>query len=43
MEVWKGALADRTIALGGENGNFGPKDNLTRSQFTAFMYRAHGL
>ncbi|MFE3577530.1 InlB B-repeat-containing protein [Lysinibacillus sp. NPDC059133] len=33
-------LADHNIALGDENGNFRPNDNLTRAEFTAFMYRA---
>ncbi|MGE8037593.1 leucine-rich repeat protein, partial [Lysinibacillus sp. NPDC093692] len=37
------ALADHNIALGDENGNFRPNDNLTRAQFTAIMYRALGL
>ncbi|MFJ8515904.1 S-layer homology domain-containing protein [Lysinibacillus xylanilyticus] len=37
------ALADRNVALGDENGNFKPNENLTRTQFTAFMYRALGL
>ncbi|MGE7999604.1 S-layer homology domain-containing protein [Lysinibacillus sp. NPDC093190] len=37
------ALADHNIALGDENGNFRPNENLTRAQFTAFMYRALGL
>jgi len=37
------ALADHNIALGDENGNFRPDENLTRAQFTAFMYRALGL
>ncbi|MFT9820382.1 InlB B-repeat-containing protein [Lysinibacillus sp. NPDC056185] len=36
-------LADHNIALGDENGNFRPNENLTRAQFTAFMYRALGL
>ncbi|MEY9972592.1 putative repeat protein (TIGR02543 family) [Lysinibacillus sp. RC46] len=36
-------LADHNIALGDENGNFRPDENLTRAQFTAFMYRALGL
>ncbi|MFF2177242.1 InlB B-repeat-containing protein [Lysinibacillus sp. NPDC058147] len=37
------ALADHNIALGDENGDFRPNENLTRAQFTAFMYRALGL
>ncbi|MEY9978189.1 InlB B-repeat-containing protein [Lysinibacillus sp. RC79] len=37
------ALADHNIALGDENSNFRPNENLTRAQFTAFMYRALGL
>ncbi|MFF2179474.1 InlB B-repeat-containing protein [Lysinibacillus sp. NPDC058147] len=37
------ALADHNIALGDENGNFRPNENLTRAQFTAFMYRALDL
>ncbi|MGE7911247.1 S-layer homology domain-containing protein [Lysinibacillus xylanilyticus] len=37
------ALVDRNVALGDENGNFKPNENLTRTQFTAFMYRALGL
>ncbi|MGE7675697.1 InlB B-repeat-containing protein [Lysinibacillus sp. NPDC094403] len=36
-------LADHNIALGDENGHFRPNENLTRAQFTAFMYRALGL
>ncbi|KOP71417.1 hypothetical protein AMS59_18520 [Lysinibacillus sp. FJAT-14745] len=36
-------LADHNIVLGDENGNFRPNENLTRAQFTAFMYRALGL
>ncbi|MEY9978262.1 leucine-rich repeat protein [Lysinibacillus sp. RC79] len=36
-------LADHNIALGDENGNFRPNENLTRAQFTAFMYRVLGL
>ncbi|MFF2179040.1 S-layer homology domain-containing protein [Lysinibacillus sp. NPDC058147] len=36
-------LADHNIALGDENGNFRPNENLTRAQFTAFMYRALDL
>ncbi|GAB0169933.1 hypothetical protein LSPCS325_33700 [Lysinibacillus sp. CTST325] len=36
-------LADHNIALGDENGNFRPNENLTRAQFTALMYRALGL
>ncbi len=36
-------LADHNIALGDGNGNFRPNDNLTRAEFTAFMYRALGL
>ncbi|MGE7674991.1 S-layer homology domain-containing protein [Lysinibacillus sp. NPDC094403] len=31
-------LADHNIALGDENGNFKLNENLTRAQFTAFMY-----
>ncbi|MGA3601476.1 S-layer homology domain-containing protein [Lysinibacillus agricola] len=31
------------VALGDENGYFRPNENLTRAQFTAFMYRALGL
>ncbi|MFJ3390141.1 MULTISPECIES: S-layer homology domain-containing protein [unclassified Lysinibacillus] len=37
------ALADHNIALGDENGNFRPNENVTRAQFTVFMYRALGL
>uniref|UniRef100_UPI0025558769 InlB B-repeat-containing protein n=1 Tax=Lysinibacillus sp. fls2-241-R2A-57 TaxID=3040292 RepID=UPI0025558769 len=37
------ALADHNIALGDEDGNFRPNENLTRAQFTAFMYRALNL
>ncbi|MGE7691652.1 InlB B-repeat-containing protein [Lysinibacillus sp. NPDC097214] len=37
------ALADHNIALGDENGNFRPNENLTRAEFTAIMYRALGL
>ncbi|KOP79308.1 hypothetical protein AMS59_09810 [Lysinibacillus sp. FJAT-14745] len=37
------SLADYNIALGDENGNFRPNENLTRAQFTACMYRALGL
>ncbi|WP_433596534.1 S-layer homology domain-containing protein [Lysinibacillus xylanilyticus] len=37
------ALADSNVAIGGVNGNFKPNENLTRTQFTAFMYRALGL
>uniref|UniRef100_UPI002552407B InlB B-repeat-containing protein n=1 Tax=Lysinibacillus sp. fls2-241-R2A-57 TaxID=3040292 RepID=UPI002552407B len=37
------ALADHNIALGDEDGNFRPNENLTRAQFTTFMYRALNL
>ncbi|MFB7159453.1 S-layer homology domain-containing protein [Lysinibacillus sp. NPDC056232] len=37
------ALADHNIALGDEDGNFRPNENLTRAEFTAIMYRALGL
>ncbi|MEQ6357131.1 leucine-rich repeat protein [Lysinibacillus sp. M3] len=37
------ALVDHNIALGDENGNFRPNDNLTRAEFTACVYRALGL
>ncbi|MGE7947468.1 InlB B-repeat-containing protein [Lysinibacillus sp. NPDC093688] len=37
------ALADHNIALGDENGNFRPNENLTRAEFTAIIYRALGL
>ncbi|WP_460014980.1 S-layer homology domain-containing protein [Lysinibacillus sp. CTST325] len=33
----------KKFTLGDENGNFRPDENLTRAQFTAFMYRALGL
>ncbi|MFB7157805.1 InlB B-repeat-containing protein [Lysinibacillus sp. NPDC056232] len=36
-------LADHNIALGDDNGNFRPNDNLTRAEFTACVYRALGL
>ncbi|WP_374967542.1 S-layer homology domain-containing protein [Lysinibacillus sp. RS5] len=31
------------MALGAENGNFRPTENLTRAEFTVLMYRALGL
>ncbi|WP_161804479.1 S-layer homology domain-containing protein [Lysinibacillus xylanilyticus] len=31
---------DHNIALGDENGNFRSNGNLTRAQFTVFMFRA---
>ncbi|MGE7945808.1 InlB B-repeat-containing protein [Lysinibacillus sp. NPDC093688] len=37
------ALEDHNIALGDKEGNFRPDENLTRAQFSAFMYRALGL
>ncbi|MFJ5565930.1 S-layer homology domain-containing protein [Lysinibacillus xylanilyticus] len=30
---------DHNIVLGDENGNFRSNENLTRAQFTAFMFR----
>ncbi|MGE7672792.1 S-layer homology domain-containing protein [Lysinibacillus sp. NPDC094403] len=36
-------LADHNIALGDENGDFRPNENLTRAEITALMYRALGL